>query len=219
MTHFILASQSPRRRALLSLLNYPFDIIVANVDEDQVSHIDPGQDTILTARLKAEAVAQAVDNNGRLIIAADTTVALGNQRLNKPADAADARAMLAQLRGRTHDVHTGVALLNLTTGQELTGVHTAVVTMRPYTDEEIDRYIATGDPLDKAGAYAIQHTIFRPAARLDGCYLGVMGLSICHLIDLLAQLGVPPRVDFARLELAHQHFACPVLDRIRQKYA
>jgi septum formation protein len=88
----------------------------------------------------------------------------------------------------------------------LASVHTAAVTMRDYSDEEIDAYIATGDPFDKAGGYAIQHPTFRPVAALQGCYLGVMGLSLCDLILLLREMGVPDRFDPAALVDAHRGF-------------
>lgn len=220
MTHFILASQSPRRRQLLALLNYPFEVTVAGVDEDLVTTPVPAENARLTAKLKAEAIVarlDAAEAAEKIIIAADTTVALDETMLNKPADAAEANAMLVALRGRTHTVHTGVALVHLADGRELSGVHSALVTMRPYTAAEIERYIASGDPYDKAGAYAIQHAQFQPVAALNGCFLGVMGLSICHLLLLLAELGVPARVDWAALEAAHQGYACPVYTAAAQK--
>jgi septum formation protein len=134
--------------------------------------------------------------------------------LGKPVDAADARRMLLALRGRSHDVHTGTVLLDLATGQEVSGVNSSVVTMRHYSDAEMDAYIASGDPLDKAGAYAIQARDFNPVALLDGCFTGVMGLSICHLLMLFPQLGVAMRADLTAVATAHQHYSCPLLDRI-----
>jgi predicted house-cleaning NTP pyrophosphatase (Maf/HAM1 superfamily) len=112
--------------------------------------------------------------------------------------------MLRALRGRPHQVHTGVCVIDPGDGREVSSVHTAAVTMRAYSDAEIDAYIAGGDPFDKAGAYAIQHPTFRPVAAIKGCYLGVMGLSLCDLIPLLRELGVPDRFDPAALVDAHQ---------------
>lgn len=232
---FILASQSPRRRELLGLLGYSYECVVSGADEE--AHIEAGPATYVlrTARHKAELVAAAetaaiqtaelaVNSAGemtaipaggrRLIIAADTTVALAGEILGKPRDAAEARQMLRALGGRTHEVHTGLCVVEPATGRELSAVHTAAVTMRAYGLDEIDAYVATGDPLDKAGAYAIQHPAFNPVERLDGCYLGVMGLSLCELIVLLRRLDVPTRADRAALAAAHRGYPCPIFDSL-----
>lgn len=204
---FILASQSPRRRRLLGLLNYPFDVLIADVDEDLHLACPPAEYVLRTARQKAEAVARDLPVSSpsrRIIIAADTTVALEGEILGKPAGAAEAWSMLLKLRDRDHDVHTAVVVSDVAGGRELTSVHTSVVTMRAYADGEIAAYIATGDPFDKAGAYAVQHPVFRPVARLSGCFLGVMGLSLCDLIPLLRQLDIPDRFDPVALVDAHQ---------------
>ncbi len=212
LIHFILASASPRRQALLGLLGYPFTVVVSGVDEDVHLDNDPPTYVARTARHKAEAVAQSphlsVSHSParHIIIAADTTVALDDTIMGKPANPDEARAMLRALRGRTHAVHTAVCVLEPAAGRELFSVHSAAVTMRPYSDAEIDAYIATGDPFDKAGAYAIQHPTFQPVARLAGCFLGVVGLSLCDLIPLLRQLDVPDRFDPAALVDAHQGF-------------
>jgi MAF protein len=203
---FILASQSPRRRQLVGLLGYPFDILIADVDEDVHLARPPAEYVLHTARQKAEAIAGRLTPSAglrRFIIAADTTVALEGEILGKPATAAEARQMLRRLRARDHDVHTAVCVV-ADGGDELTSVHTSIVTMRDYTDREIEAYIDSGEPFDKAGAYGIQHAAFRPVARLDGCFLGVMGLSLCDLIPLLRRLDVPDRFDPAALVDAHQ---------------
>ena len=221
MAQLILASQSPRRRELLKLCGYPFDAVAADVDESSVSDPDPAQDCIQTARLKAETIFKQIPYPRRerwLIVAADTIVALDGQVLGKPENAAGARRMLSALRGRTHDVHTGVVVIDMDSGREKLGSHTAVVKMRRYTDQEMSAYIATGDPLDKAGAYAIQNPIFRPVEKLAGCYLGVMGLSICHLLQLFQQIGLPFQAELTALEIAHQHLICPLYDNIAQKH-
>ena len=209
----ILASASPRRRELLGLLGYPFEVVVSGADED--AHLDDGPATYVlhTARHKAETVsaeiaARELPSAGaaqHLIIAADTTVALDDVIMAKPADADEARATLVALRGRDHEVHTAVCVL-AGDGREETVVHTAIVTMRNYSDVEIDAYIATGDPFDKAGAYAIQHPTFSPVAGLSGCYLGVMGLPLCDLIPLLRRLGLPDRFAPATLVDAHRGY-------------
>lgn len=205
--HLILGSASPRRRELLALLGYPFEVVVSGADED--AHLDAGPAAYVlhTARAKAAAVVATLPppepSAPRLIIAADTTVALDETILGKPATYEEARSMLVALRGRAHDVHTAVCVHH-SDGREASSVHTAIVTMRNYSDGEIDDYIATGNPFDKAGGYAIQHPRFRPVARLDGCFLGVVGLSLCDLIPLLRRLDVPDRFDPAALVDAHR---------------
>ena len=219
MTHLILASQSPRRHSLLAIAGYPFAVQAANVDEESILTADPAQNSLDTARLKALAVVAEVGHprDHTLILAADTTVALGPDMFGKPTDAADARRMLSALRGRVHEVHTGMTLLDLAGGAELTAVHTAVVTMRDYSDDEMERYIAGGDPFDKAGAYAIQHDAFRPVAALQGCFPSVMGLCICQVHLLLAELGLPPRTNLPALKEAHKGFPCALYDKIARK--
>ena len=221
MARFILASQSPRRRQLLGLCGYPFDSITAYVDESSVSDPDPVKDCIRTARLKAEAIAKQFHPSPdprTIILAADTIVTLDGQILGKPRDSSDAKRMLSTLRDRVHFVHTGVTILDMETGQEILDSHSAKVKLRSYSAQEVSTYIASGDPLDKAGAYAIQHPIFRPVESLEGCYLGVMGLSICHLVHLLEQLDLPFKADLNMLHDAHHGFRCSLYDNIAQKH-
>lgn len=189
MPELILASASPRRHALIRLLGRPVTVRPADVDEESVTDPEPAVNVVRTARLKAEAAAAALDK-AAIVIAADTTVALGGEMLNKPAGPSDARAMLRRLRGRTHQVHTGLVVLQAGTEHVATAVSTTDVTMRHYDDAEIDAYVASGDPLDKAGSYAIQHTGFRPVARLSGCYTGVVGFPLCCLVAALRKLNV-----------------------------
>lgn len=189
MPDLILASASPRRRSLIQLLGRPVSVRPAAVDEDSVSDPDPAVNVVRTARLKAEAAAAALDSEG-IVIAADTTVVLDGDMLNKPAGAAEACAMLRRLRGRTHHVHTGLVVLDAGSGRASTAVSTTAVTMRDYDDAEIDAYVASGDPLDKAGSYAIQHAGFRPVAELSGCYTGVVGFPLCRLVGALRERGV-----------------------------
>jgi MAF protein len=153
-----------------------------------------------------------------IIIAADTIVTLDGQILGKPEDDSEARQMLSALRGRTHKVHTGMAIFDAGSSYEILDTHSAQVKMRDYTDREMAAYIASGDPLDKAGAYAIQNHKFRPVKALDGCYLGVMGLSICHLLQLFDQLEIAFRANILALGAAHQGFGCQLYDNIAQKH-
>ncbi len=211
----ILASASPRRRQFLSQLGLAHTTAAADIDESPF----PGEQAeALAARLalgKALAIANSLPAEQRpaLVIGADTVVALDGELLAKPADADEATRMLVALRGRVHQVHSGLAVVradketeflrdatvnvpsdpaensvSLETQQVI--VNTSHVTMRNYSDAEIAAYIATGDPLDKAGAYAIQHRGFDPVARLDGCPSGVMGLPMAELRTLLARFGV-----------------------------
>lgn len=223
-TQFILASQSPRRRELIQLLGFPFQVMVADADEDSVTIPDPARNVVETAWLKSTKIGSmlytAVLPPGTLILAADTTVAFAGEMLNKPAHEQEARQILQRLRDKEHEVYTGFVLLEPGSGREWQGVSTAVVTMRPYSDAEIEAYLATGDPLDKAGAYAIQHPQFRPVARLQGCYCNVMGLPVCDLILALAEFLAPEavtQIDFTAVEKAHLHYPCPTLDQLRRQ--
>lgn len=208
----ILASNSPRRRQILALGGWDFRVQAAEVDEQVLPGEDPRQYVLRLAECKARTVAQEAPA-GSYVIAADTTVVDHNATepgghpakiLAKPMDAEDAIAMLRQLRGRAHQVLTGLAVLKrsedtLTLASEV--VATEVV-MRAYSDHEIQAYVATGDPLDKAGAYAIQHADFHPVERLHGCYANVVGLPLCVLTRMLAELGLPPESELARRYLA-----------------
>jgi MAF protein len=187
--------------------------MAADVDEASVDHPDPAVNVVQTAQLKAEAVypfapAEAV------IIAADTIVVLDNRVLGKPAGEPQAGEMLRQLRGRTHQVFTGLALINKATGQRVTDVAAIDVPMRNYSDQEIEAYIATGDPLDKAGSYAIQHPGFQPVIDFFGCFAGVVGLPLCHLVRSLRKSGVSVPVDIAAVCQAYHHYDCPVFETI-----
>jgi MAF protein len=178
-----------------------------------------------TARQKAAAVIHAwreesderTERSGTerdILVAADTTVAVDQIRLGKPQDSDHARQMLRRLRGRSHVVYTGLVVHDLSNGAFRDGVQATTVTMRNYADAEIEAYLATGDPYDKAGGYAIQHPVFDPVLELKGCYLGVVGLSVCHLARLLQQLEVAPRVEMDALRLAHQGHPCLLLPHI-----
>jgi MAF protein len=183
----ILASASPRRRELLALLGIPFQVRTANVDEMQLTGESPAQMAARLAQTKALAVRQAVDG---LIIAADTLVVLGDEVLGKPSDANDATTMLKRLRGRAHRVLTGFALLCTDSEEMRTCVTATDVWMAHYADEKIAAYVESGDPMDKAGAYAIQSRDFAPVERLDGCPANVMGLPVCRVERALRAMGV-----------------------------
>ena len=196
----LLASASPRRRQLIASLGLPFTVGVAPIDEDaiQATYTGPVEETAKwTAEHKATATLALTEATNRFIIAADTTVLLDNEILGKPRDVEHARELLLALRGRWHHVITGVVVCSMVSGKlKLSSAScTTPVLMRPYSEEEIDAYIATGDPMDKAGAYGIQHTEFQPTERIDGCFLNVVGLPLCVLTTLLAQFDIIPTAE------------------------
>lgn len=193
----LLASASPRRRQILSRLGLPYSVCISPVDEDAIQKEYQGEITGLaewTATHKAKASLTLPEAMHRLVITADTTVLLDGEVLGKPYDHTHARELLLSLRGRWHHVVTGVVVCTIIDGkpQLCSRSCDTPVLMRPYSEEEVDAYIATGDPLDKAGAYGIQHPEFQPTERIKGCYLNVVGLPLCVLVDLLAEFNVQP---------------------------
>ena len=195
----LLASASPRRRELLQLLGLPFEVTQADVDETPTEGEAP---LALVARLSAAKAQDAARISSlsascrpaaAAILACDTIVVFEGAIMGKPRDAAEAAAMLRRLRAREHDVCTAISLLNPGTGLHRTDVALTSLTMRPFTDEEVSAYVASGDPLDKAGAYAIQHAGFRPVAEFRGCYANVVGLPLCHLAKCLRAWGIRPQ--------------------------
>lgn len=205
-SRLVLASESPRRRELLSLLGVEFDVRPTDVVEDVG---DGARADIITRRLareKAEA-ARLIDPDA-WILAADTVVVHQGLILGKPRDAREAREMLGRLRGQTHEVVTAVAVLPPRQRGALIRHSVTTVTMRAYTDEEIDASISRGDPFDKAGGYAIQADVLRPVELYDGCYCNVMGLPMWPTIELLRKAGFP--LDVRAENLLPQCAACPL---------
>lgn len=188
----LLASQSPRRRELLALLGLSFTVTAAHVAEVPQTGEPPADLVVRLSRAKASATPACL---GALAIACDTVVALDGELLGKPRGADEAMTMLRRLRGYSHTVYSGITLLETTTGRTLTDVVETQVMMRAYTDAEMTVYVASGDPLDKAGAYAIQHAEFHPVAEIQGCYANVMGLPLCHLTLSLRAWGIEPVSD------------------------
>ena len=185
----ILASASPRRRAFMKMLGLPFTVHTADIDETPLPDEMPTTLVCRLSREKAQAVAQTQQT--ALIIAADTIVILDDQILGKPNNEADAERMLQAMRNRYHEVYSAVSLFYGPDARSLTYLSQTTVRMRNYSQAEIAAYIATGDPMDKAGAYAIQHPDFAPVAGLSGCYAGVMGLPLNLLARGLAEFGIP----------------------------
>jgi len=180
----ILASQSPRRKELMGLFHIPFIIRVPDADETMDPALSPADAVGLVSRRKAEAVKRNADD---LVIAADTIVVCNGQILGKPRDEDDASQMLHLLSGRDHQVMTGMTVLRgdvCKTVTEITDIH-----FRPLTDREINAYIRTGEPMDKAGSYGIQGGAALFAQRLCGDYYNVMGLPVCRLGQLLREIA------------------------------
>ena len=187
----ILASSSPRRRELLAQLGLRFEIVKPDIDESRRDAEDLIAYAERLSREKAQAVAHLLDGGPALIISADTIVLDGGELLGKPADAADARRMLRQLRGRAHVVVTAFTLHRASDAPRVITRHARTLAyMRDFNDAEIEAYIASGDPLDKAGAYGIQNDAFRPVARIEGSYSNVVGLPLEALAEALAELGL-----------------------------
>jgi MAF protein len=207
----VLASNSPRRRQLFALTGLPFIISAADVDESIHQNETPSDYVLRLAEEKARAVRADAD---QIILGSDTTVVDGSDILGKPVDEAEAVAMLRRLRGRTHQVYTGVALLRMSDGLLLKDLCVTDVPMREYSDEEIRAYVATGDPLDKAGAYAIQHPEFHPVASMGGCYASVMGLPMCHVTRMLRNMDIETKSDVPEGCQQLLDYICPVYEEI-----
>lgn len=234
-----LASASPRRRLLVQSLGLPVTVGLSPVDEDALQAAYTGPNDGLgeyLARRKAEGAARflaEVANVGApddelLVVGADTTVLLDDHVLGKPANAAEAMRMLRRLRGRQHIVVTGVAVARPNTANHSLDVRSArvvtTVEMRAFSDDEIAAYVATGDPLDKAGAYAVQHGEFKPVARIEGCYTAVVGLPLCALAALITEMtgstlqpsparaGYPGGIHLSR-QATPDHSPCPWSDQ------
>jgi MAF protein len=185
----VLASNSPRRRKLLSLGGWTFQVIPSAVDETPLPD-EPAQEYVLRlAGEKARDVARLVHQDD-IVLAADTAVVLENEILGKPSGPLEAAEMLYTLRDRSHLVMTGLAVLQPGTNRFVSDVCTSRVQIRDFSEQEIQVYINTGDPLDKAGAYAIQNQEFGPVSHLEGCYANVIGLPICHLARMLQDYGL-----------------------------
>ena len=188
----ILASGSPRRQELMRLLGVPFKVRVPEVDEQVAPGAIPADVPQDLSRRKAQWMIRQVDHG--VIVAADTVVVHKGDILGKPRDDEDACGMLRRLQGERHFVLSGITLADAATGKQITELCESKVWLRPMTEKEIADYVATGDPMDKAAAYAIQNETFAPVSRVVGCPANVMGLPMCHVVRNLRRLGValPP---------------------------
>jgi septum formation protein len=210
MPSLILASTSPRRKQLLALTGWDFETRPVNIDEAPLPGEDPGKYVLRLAAAKARQ-AGSLAEMGQVVLASDTTVADGSTILGKPVDSTDAVEILKRLRGRTHQVYTALVLFDPAAGRMLSDLCISQVPMRAYSDAEIGAYVASGDPLDKAGAYAIQHPVFNPVEHFGGCFASVMGLPLCHLVRTAQKMGLASPLrrvpDGCQSGLA---YACPV---------
>ncbi|MGA6827053.1 Maf family protein [Nitrospira sp. NS4] len=193
----ILASTSPRRRELLALLGLPFQICAPDFEEQPVSGLTPIHQVRRFAQEKARSIARQQPEH--LVLGSDTVIELDGQMLGKPMDLNEARGMLTKLAGRDHLVHTAVALCCVTRHLDLVEVSTATVHMKPDQADGIERYLATGESLGKAGAYSIQGDGGALVENVRGDYLGVVGLPLRLLVALLAGAGIQVPVDIDAL--------------------
>lgn len=186
MTRLVLASGSPRRRALLAALGLSFDVIVSRAEE--IFEGVPAEIVVVNARAKCDDVAGTLPP-GPVVLAADTLVFLGDHVLGKPANRMEACAMLEKLSGNTHQVMTGVALVDTRTGRRAEGYESTDVTFRQLAPEEIETFVDAVNPVDRAGAYTVDGPGTLLVARYDGCYQNVLGLPIVRLDRLFRELG------------------------------
>jgi len=190
--NIVLASESQRRREIIRALDAAVEIVPSGIDEPPPGQEESAEEYVAnTASDKAGAVA----SNGHseaLVIGADTSVVLEGKILGKPVDEAEAQAMLTALRGRSHRVVTGVTVSRQGVGAS--SVTSSEVAMREYSEDEMEAYIESGEPFDKAGGYAIQDPVFAPVSALSGCYLNVVGFPLCEVKRLIAEVGVDVRL-------------------------
>jgi nucleoside triphosphate pyrophosphatase len=187
---FILASASPRRRELLASIGLDFEVVPSHIPEVRDEGEAPEEYVARLSREKAAAIAR--QHPDRWIIAADTTVLLGEELLEKPVDADDAKRMLATIAGRTHIVYTGVTVMNASIEHHDTRVAESEVRMLPLDAGEIAWYVTTGEPMDKAGAYAVQGIGAMFIDSIHGSYTNVVGLPLALLFQMLRRAGIDP---------------------------
>lgn len=188
MVDIILASQSPRRQELLTAMGIKFRVIPSNFDEKLDDSREP--EVVACELALGKAMAVAKDNPGSIVIGSDTIVTVDNKQLEKPRDEADAIDMLTMLSGKSNDVSTGLAVVHLAGNVQLVGAETTEVFFKPLSPEVIRDYVATGDPLDKAGAYGIQSGAAHLVDHIIGHYDAVVGLPTSLLAEYLAKFGI-----------------------------
>lgn len=182
----VLASASPRRRFLLELVGFEFEVVEPSVNEDDHADEDPVTHVLRLSDLKARSVARGLDSG--LVVGGDTIVVLGEEILGKPRDENEAFGMLKRICGEWHVVYTGLAVVDAASGRAASGYETTRVKIRKMSPREIRAYIATGEPMDKAGSYGIQGYGAAIVEAVEGCYFNVVGLPLVRLLSLLRQL-------------------------------
>jgi MAF protein len=207
--NLILASGSPRRKELLSLLGLAFEVQPSQIDES----VQPGEKPLNYVKRMATEKSIACTVKGETwVLSADTIVEQDGHIIGKPKDFAEAEKILKTLNAKDHQVFTA---LNLSDGgSSLATYCQTIVSMRDYSDEEIKDYIHTNSPMDKAGGYAIQDPVFHPVSSLHGCWANVMGLPLCHLYKLLQQVELKPEPGIAERCQRHLGIVCPVFAEI-----
>jgi MAF protein len=198
---------------LLAFGDWTFGVAAPEVDETPLPNEPPRDYVVRLAETKARVAADAA-TTGQLVLAADTTVVDAGRILGKPQDEAGARLVLRQLRGLTHEVLTGIAALRPKDGRMVTDVCATAVPMRNYSEAEIEEYVQSGDPLDKAGSYAIHDPVFDPVRGLTGCYASVMGLPMCHVSRLLQRLEVAASPEIPARCQAELRYDCPISEAV-----
>ena len=188
----VLASASPRRAALLRRMGFDFSVVTTEVDETFDPEADPAATAMRLSALKAEAALSGL--SGGLVVGADTVVVLDGEMLGKPESRTDAGRMLSRLSGRTHEVYTGFTLIETGTGRRVSGVERTSVTFRRLEAWEIDDYVSTGMPMDKAGAYGIQDRSGLFVDRIEGCFYNVVGFPLTRFFEGLKKLIGPETV-------------------------
>jgi septum formation protein len=209
---FWLASASPRRKEMLAWSDWFINLSPANIDESLFDYELPQNHVIRLAIEKCKTIKSIpVDD---FVIAADTIVVLDNQILGKPVNENHAYQMLTELRSKPHWVMTAIAIHNGRTEEPLIDLCKSEVKMRNYTDTEIYEYIESGDPMDKAGAYAIQNKDFHPVTDFGGCMASVMGMPLCHLERTLRKFSTYQHTDWPRICQFNLKYNCPITDRV-----
>lgn len=211
----VLASNSPRRKQLISLFNIPFQVVAADSDE-RIEWDEHPQSLVTRLAYNKSLAIRHHTSKRQVIIAADTAVVDGDHILGKPSNSDEAIKMLHSLRGRSHHVYTGITARDTSTRRFLSDVCITEVLMRAYSEAEIKEYVASGDPFDKAGAYAIQNQGFNPVQKITGCYTNVVGLPLCHLSELLLSLGFDIPDDPTRGCRTTDGYNCRLVDQIRE---
>ena len=188
----VLASSSPRRVQIMESIGLHARVMASDADESFDASSPPADIVMKLAKLKVETVARRISADGQtsIVIGADTIVVVDGYILGKPVDRLDALHMLNQLQGRQHEVYTGVTLVDAATGRTLSNYRMTKVWMKGCESEALRRYVDTGEPMDKAGAYAIQGLGAKLVESIEGCFYNVVGMPVSLLCDMLTEFGI-----------------------------